>query len=295
MRHNTLVHRGENCVKTICRLSLYPLYGACGTVCLAVVSLWYIARWLFCFTTGRDISDRATAKYSGIPPLATLFALSIAQGVTLLWANYQGTRKLYSLAVFTFIAVVVLGGMVGIMRARQDHSRTQGAFDLATIRWGTWAIMISFCSLTVVWGAVLFDVAPQKTQVVFIRALDYDWKFDETEGKKLVYRLDPPLIGRYPTHIKMHVRLEKIISKDWEIKHVVGFTDDSLEEELVSEGPFEDSESSTTHYSGTWCKLDTNHGQYFAVVSLHPISKASRDDLNKILEHHPNAITATLY
>src|SRR5262245_43934953 len=66
-----------------------------------------ILEWL----TGRDLVPRDDSRPSGIPPLATLLGLAIAQGIALLVVNYEGGSRSYSLFVFGLVAIIVIGGM----------------------------------------------------------------------------------------------------------------------------------------------------------------------------------------
>ncbi len=247
-----------------------------------------VLRWL----TGRDLSNRDDGRPSGIPAIATLLALAIAQGIVLLVVHYEGARRLFSLSVFGLVAVIVIGGMIGIMRAASLQPPHAAAFDSATVRWGSWALFWTAIGLTLTLVAVAFDLAPRKPTATMIQEIDYDWKFDKSSGKKLVFLIAPPPNSSFWNPMRMDVELGETIAADWDIEHVVGYADKDLEHELAREGPAEVQESTSKHYIGKWYNL--GGGPYFVLVALHSPTNATRDDLNRKLKAREGAVSITL-
>jgi hypothetical protein len=90
--------------------------------------------WCFRFPTGQTLVGRESGQLSGIPPLATLLTLAVGQSVGILWAHYERIPTVYSIMVFTVVAVIVLGGMVGILRAKLiKNDQEVPVFDGATV------------------------------------------------------------------------------------------------------------------------------------------------------------------
>jgi hypothetical protein len=247
----------------------------------------WVLRWL----TGRDLRNRDDTRPSGIPALATLLALAIAQGLVLLVVHYEGARRLYSLSVFGLVAIIVIGGMIGIMRAASLQQPHSAAFDSATVRWGSWALFWTGLGLTLTLGTVAFDLAPRKPTATMVQEIDYDWKFDKSAGKKLVYLIAPPTNGSFWNPMRMDVKVGEAIAADWDIEHVVGYADKDLEQELEREGPAEVEESTAKHYIGKWYNL--GKGPYFVLVALHSPTNATRDDLNRKLKEGKGAVEIT--
>ncbi len=257
------------------------------------IPAWVIATaWHCCWRvpTGH-FNDRDDAKQSGIGPLATLLGLAITQAVALLYVQYQQGRSPFALVVFFLIALVVIGGMSGIMRAASADRKA--VFDSATAQWGKWAFSIALVGLGLVFFMAITGSLPTRPNVSFVERLDYRWKFDNTDGAKLVYLLSANPGQPMPEILPMEVRLTADVAKDWEIEHIVGYSDASLDHELTAEGPSKiQKDSTSTKYMGMWYNL--RGGAYYFVVSLHSPKKASRETLYSTLDKDKQAVAVTV-
>lgn len=238
--------------------------------------------------TGRDIERRAE-RPSGIPPLATLFGLAIAQAVALLFVQYETGREVAYLSVFAFVAILVIGGMVGIMRAvvAEPVSPRIGEFNRSTVIWGTWTIYLASFGLATVLLIAALDQWPQKPSVNVVEIIDYKWK-DKTDGKIIRGSLHTGPI--HPIReLTVTASLTGEVAKHWRIEYVQGYLDPQCTISSGRIGPYEVAErTSATHHVGVWKNL--TQPLYFFEVSLHQNGTMTTDELTKFLESDRDAI-----
>lgn len=227
--------------------------------------------------------------------------MAITQAVVLLVVNYERLEKVYSLIVFSLVSVIVLGAMVGVMRATKPGTPGQAmaVFDQATTRWGSWAYLITAVGVLAALGAVAKGLLPQRplSQVVqFIRADDYEWS-DKSAGKKVIYKLSTPDGVPFPNPLWMVAKLKNgPVSFNWEIKQVVGYSNEDLAKahETGRQGPAKESYSTSDRFVGMW--QDLVNREYFFVVEFHAIGTGlPRTDLDKLIVSGKEAISITLH
>jgi hypothetical protein len=270
---------GARLIVTVWLLVIGGIHWICGNL---FHCLW---RW----PTGRDLAGRESGA-SGIAPLVTLSTVGIAQGVTLLYLNYERAANRFSYVVFVVVAIVLLAGMVGVMRAvNLRNNNYVAAFDLATMRWGSGAYIIVVLTLLSVLVCVASGFAPQKPQAQRVRVVPYHWKFDGSDGEKITFAVLPSDVA-FRTSLRMDVVLSKQIANDWAIEHVVGYSDDALKMELGFEGPAEEPGSTPEHYIGKWLLLEPR--RYYMVVALHrkTNAKMTGNELDRLLRANPSAV-----
>ncbi len=261
--------------------------------------VWQLSRWatgrvwqLFRWVTGRNLLGRENATQSGIPPLATLLSLAIAQAVVLVFLQYESGRNEFALFVYVVVALIVLGGMVGIMRAQQPDKtgKSIAAFNWSTVPWGTWAVCLTAAGLGGVFTLAANDRLPRKPEAQIVKLLNYDWKFDGSKGIKIRCKLATPEGIPFPRTTVTEVRLGEAVPTGWKIEHVTGYSDPDCTKELESEGPFREKDKSDDRtYVGKWRDL-TNH-EYWFIVALHPAGDLSRDAINEMSKQGSDVIT----
>lgn len=252
------------------------------------------ARFLtFDWPTGADLQGRDSVRVSGIPPLATLLALAITQAIVLLYVHYELGQNPYALSVYAVVGLIILGGMVGIMRAAhlQQPSGVVPAFDGPTRRWGSWGYTLTAGGLLLVFLLAANNYLPQKPSVQQIRRTNYDWNVDGTAGLKITYKIATPIDAQQP--LVLVVDLSDKLAADWTIQNVVGYSDPWGKNELEREGPAKDPDRTTpTHHVSELRNLVEE--TYYVVVALRSPTKATRESLLRILQADKDAVRVTI-
>ncbi len=256
--------------------------------------VWAGPCWLWRWLTGSDLPGRGDTEQSGIPPLATLLAVAITQAVALLYVHYESGARPFALLVYGLLAVIVLGGMLGVVRATRptNGGGYRAAFNEATMKWGSWAIIWTIAGLGTVACLYAAGRLPRKPVAQVTKAIDYDWKFDRSEGKKIVFTATPPAGGAFPRLLLVEVQLKEDLAKHWEIEHVVGYEDADLKVEIGNEGPSKIQGTTAARYVGL--SHDLKNQTYYFVVSLHALGGMTREELNRTTNLGKDAIKVTV-